>query len=206
MTQANHALHAQIDRLANKDAQALHILRQPSEWRPDAQRPLLIVVHPGDAIERLCDWSDIEQGGEVVERSIANQVGMAGEIGEILAGHDVVVLHRLSSTYLREPGADSAYERAIERCDEQGLVLYGDDLEAASAWFKANVAGLSQLEVEVFMTGAYADARYGCITAIGESLLAGNPRLKVQVSSWAPTDNANFSPRWSPPSERCVPT
>lgn len=210
MTHANRALHERISDLAEADSdadadvQALHILCQPVDWRPDAQKPLMIVVHPGDAIERLCDWPDYESGTEVVQLSVENQVGMADEIQDRLIDHDVIVLHRLSSTYLRESGVEPGYVCALDRCDEQGLVLYSDDLDAVSAWLKENVDGLGELDIDVFMTGAYADVQFGCITTIGKSLLEGNPALNIQVSRWAPTDNSNFSARWSP-TPRCAP-
>lgn len=166
--------------------------------RLDAERPLLLVIHPGDAIERACDWSGQEGEHEVVALSASNQQGMAEEIIDKLDSHDVVVLHRISSAYLYEGGVQNEYVDALSQCDQQGVILYGDDLEAATHWMLQNVSGLQEGRLEVFMTGAYANAEHGCITAVGKGLLEANPELKIKVSEWAPTDNNNFLPRWRP--------
>ncbi len=52
---------------------------------------------------------------------------------------------------------------------------------------------------EVFLTGAYSCAKYGCITDIGLRILAAFPHLQATVSQHSPTDSTSESPRWVPP-------
>jgi len=195
---ASNGISLAINALSASDFDGFKVIHQRNDWREDALRPLLVVVHPGDAIERACDWADKAVGAKVEAFSKANQAGMAKEILNKLETHDVIVLHRLSSSYLHEPGAIRDYCEVMDQCDAVGLVLYGDDLESASAWISTNVPGCMDKCIDVFMTGAYAASEYGCITAVGKALLLGNAGIKLKVSEHAPTDNSNDAPRWFP--------
>lgn len=200
------AIHQKIDSLsqlaesefAEGQDSDFAVVNAPAGWRTDARKPLLVIIHPGDAIERQCDWSNAEAGREVAAFSMKNQFGMAAEIAERLRTHDVLVLHRLSSPYLRQDGVDPLYRQALDDCDMDGVVLFGDDLVAAGEWIVENVPGARDESFEVFMTGAYADEQYGCITEVGKLLLKANPKLNISVSEHSPTDNSNSATRWNP--------
>lgn len=189
-------LDQRIHALYEQDESTFVQLSVPATWRTTPRTPLLVVIHPGDAIERACDWAGVKGGEAVVDMSIRCQTEMAAEIQRKLAHHDVVVVHRLSSSYLQEPGCESAYKNAIDDCNDKGLLLYGDDLAEISAWMNQHIAGIDSTDLKIFMTGAYADAEYGCITAVGKALLGCNPWLSIEISPWAPTDSSNSSPRW----------
>lgn len=165
---------------------------------PDATRPLLIIVHPGDAIEDGAGYNAFDREA-VIAFGLKNTNGMASEIMELLPVSDVVILHRASTVYaMLDAPQETPYKPYLTACNlasKSGAVLYGDDLKLASNWI------IEHMEVRtrpnIFMAGAYASADHGCITFIGEQLqLTGcGP---ITVSDHAPTDNANVSPRWVP--------
>ena len=172
------------------------VVRHDAQWRDDPRRPLLIFVHPGDALEFVSDWDDREVGRAVAAKAMLNQAGMGREIAERLHSHDVVVLHRTSSQYLKALGVDQTYARMTAACNKAGVVLFGDDLKQTSAWLLDH----AQLDAHsnVFMTGAYAELKYGCITALGKALQAAVEGITITVSSFAPTSNFVEEPRWNP--------
>ncbi len=162
----------------------------------DVGKPLLIIVHPGDAIEDGQGYPRAQRQ-QVIEFGKLNTDGMAGEISAMLETADIVILHRESSLFDILAGAVSPYIAACRSASERGTVLCGDDLDAASDWILENM-GVAE-RPSVFMTGAYACANYGCITAVGQRLQSAQcPPLSV--SQFAPTDNCNGSPRWIPES------
>lgn len=195
---AGAKIQKKIAALAESQSGDFEVLHHRPQWRSDPARPLLIVIHPGDAIERLCDWDDKEVGRQVADLSSANQQAMAREIKEKLGTHDVIVLHRLSSAYLQQGGVEHDYRDALKKCDAVALALYGDDLPAAASWMQVHVPGIHDRDLHLFMTGAYADEESGCITAIGKSLLEFNSELDVEVSMHAPSDQSNSQSRWRP--------
>lgn len=160
----------------------------------DARKPLLIIVHPGDAIEDGQGYPE-KQRQQVIDFGKFNTDGMAGEISAMLHNADIVVLHRESSLFDILGAGSSPYTEACRSASERGTVLCGDDLEAASDWILANMAVADR--PSVFMTGAYACADYGCITAVGRRLQS-DVCPSLSVSLFAPTDNCNGSPRWIP--------
>lgn len=196
-------LHKKIESLSEDNDGTFQVLENRAAQRTDCGKALLIVVHPGDAIDRACDWGDAAQGREIEEFSRRNQQNMAAQIIAKADTHDIVVLHRLSSTYLRQNGCKMLYQKAISQCDAQGTVLYGDDLPGAVRWLTENISGIDDQALEIFMTGAYACADFGCITEIGEGLLEVNNRLQIEVSQHAPTtgDPSNAG-RWEPLTDR----
>lgn len=172
------------------------VVRHDAQWRADPRRPLLVLVHPGDALEFVSDWDDREVGRAVAAKAMLNQAGMGREIAERLHSHDVAVLHRCSSEYLRDLEVDQTYARMTAACNKAGAVLFGDDLQQAAAWLLDH----AQLGAHstVFMSGAYAELKYGCITALGKTLQAAVKGITIRVSSFAPTSNFVEEPRWDP--------
>lgn len=188
-------LNKKLGKLADEDP-PFEVIKHPERWRETSAAPLLIVIHPGDALEFITDWSDREVGRGVVALSQANQAGMASEIKDKLQTHDALVLHRSSSTYLQAGGTHPEYRQAITDVERKGALLYGDDLDAAASWIieHAKAAGAPAIH----MTGAYADAESGCITAVGKAIQAAVPSVPITVSASSPTDNCNHAPRWNP--------
>lgn len=154
----------------------------------DASRSLVIVVHPGDAIERYL-------GPDVAAWSQANQAAMAAELEQALdAGHGAVVIHRASSAELRA-NAVLAWRDAVRRATDSGVVLYGDGVCDAGAWIAEHL--VQETTEQVHLLGAYADAEHGCITAVGQAISDRWPNLLVTVSPAAPADSSDCgTPSW----------
>lgn len=175
---------------------------------PIKERPLLIIIHPGDAIEDGIGYGDAIAAAEVVEFGRRNVIAMAREIDEKLATHDVVVLHRQSSidTFMRSDFGQflktekdiKPYAKMCIKASEQGQVLFGDDLDACAKWILENMNPVER--PEIFMTGAYACAQWGCITHVGKCLMKAGCN-QIEVSPHSPTDSSNYQPRWNPAGE-----
>lgn len=175
----------------------------PSVNPPDRTRPLLLIIHPGDAIEDGIGMRK-EDAEEVIEFGRKNALGMAAEINEKLPTHDVVVLHRLSSvdTFMTQfydfAGVGkmiAPYCKACIKASEIGSVLYGDDLESCAKWLIKHMDVTSR--PHIFMTGAYAGENDGCITFVGKALARAGC-ASITMSDHAPTDASNYTPRWDP--------
>lgn len=166
------------------------VLAAPS---PD-DRPLLIWVHPGDAVDDR-EAFDTREGHE---RSLNHQRQMAAEIMDRMRGHQVVVLHRFSSDWAFEKKrAQLAYREAMAAVtqDPTTVVLFGDDLPEVSDWLLAhqNV----QARPSVFMTGAWSDPEYGCVATVGKGLEAGGVR-GIELSAWSPSEPGSTEGQWQP--------
>ena len=180
-------------------------------WRvassEDGRNPLLVIVHPGDAIET-------DAGNQQIRREAARcQENMAAEIGRLSnGGWDCVVLHRSScAQYAPGKAQKSVAEqmrREIQALHATGTVLYGDDLGAAGNWMEDHLDLESRPAIR--LTGAYADPLHGCVTAIGEGIQAYlaeiGGRATVSLSEhayagpggterWQPQAAASLGPR-----------
>lgn len=169
-------------------------------------RPLLIWVHPGDAVEDKegFDPPDDEDDEDLYENTRQFQAMMSREILDRLDTHQVVVIHRYSDQYaFEEEQAQWDYQRAMADVGEEPSTvhLFGDDLAAASAWMVAN------LDVEnrpVFMTGAYSHPDHGCLAAVGKALQAAD--ATIEVSGWAPSEPGSVANIWTPSPATPAPT
>ncbi len=186
----------------------LAVLRDPQE-PVDPMRPLLVLVHPGDAIE--ANWRGLgEVGPEVLRFSLACQTGMAEEIEEALAdGWDAVVLHRGSCSQFETDAARRhvcpALRDAIQSVHDRGHVLHGDDLEAAADWISTRLS--TALRPALRLSGAYSDPEHGCVTAVGRALMRTSPGVRVELSQhsypgpdagerWDPEKDTGSAPRF----------
>lgn len=153
-----------------------------------ADRDLVIVVHPGDAVEAGL-------GPEIAAWSASNQDGMARELELAMqAGVRVVVIHRTSSQDLVHL-ATAAWRGAVQRATAAGCVLYGDGVDAAGHWLAEHV--VCERTQQVLMLGAYASLQYGCITAVGQAVAQRWPSLQIRVSAHAPADTSDWGEvRW----------
>lgn len=167
--------------------------------------PLLVVVHPGDAIPFVTADLKPQQRQALLDTARSAQPGMAQEIEARLdAGHDVVVLHRQSTLAgIIEGNIDgdrgsvvaAAFAKAVARASGTGASLYGDDLRAALEWLVG--PGNALKRPEVFLTGAYCDADHGCVTFLGRGL-EHHGAENVQLSPHALSSDDNSEPRWVP--------
>lgn len=170
---------------------------------------VLLIVHPGDVIEHPFGWSSQALSNAVVQASLSNQAAIAKQIVQRLPDALTVVLHRESSAQILEslgskhrkkpapcPWIDKEYVNAIDEASRQGVMLYGDDLDQAAKWILQS--GWIADDANIFMTGAYSDATFGCITHLGKCLLKGKPDLTITVDPASPTDASNSVSRWVP--------
>lgn len=181
------------------------VIEAPHGLGYDTAKPLMVIVHPGDALECPDDWGTRKEGLKVMRFAMKNQEHMGREIEDCLGTHDVVVLHRSSSTQLIEnrfsEWVSMEYFGSLDAAHAQGAILFGDDLPTAAKWIIDHALTPTPGQPSrphVFMTGAYAAAKHGCLTAIGKAIEAHAPGLPISVSEWSPTDNSNHSPRWQP--------
>jgi hypothetical protein len=169
---------------------------------PRSDRPLLIWIHPGDAIE---DREAFDRR-EDYENTRQFQARMAEEIEDLVLTHQVVVLHRESSGYaFDQEHAYPEYADALAMVEELSttVLLYGDDLDQVSAWLIAEL-GANQ-RPQVFMTGAWSDPQHGCVAIVGQALdRAGAPVLRV--SSWSPSEPGSIADVWQPEPKSVPPT
>ena len=165
----------------------------------DPARPLVVVVHPGDMVEVQGGWRP-EDWERVLAKSIESQSGPARDLADWRReGADFVLLHRGSCSQLAHGGlytVDSWFAREIAAARQAGTVLYGDDLEEAARWM------LDHLHVAqrpaIYMAGAYADADYGCLTAIGQ-MLEPVARGRITVSEHALAKGDRWVPHLGTP-------
>lgn len=175
----------------------LHVLFDNPDRDPS--RPLVIVVHPGDAVEPGMDESHEFTGalGDDLDRWLYRNK----RNGAV----DAVVLHRFSSDYIESGGTSSCsqeWAEAVIDAMRTGSTLYSDRLEETAAWIaeRYDVGSRS----EVYMTGAYADPESGCITAIGTALQKHG--AKIVLSECAPSDYCSTEDQWDPEATACSPS
>jgi hypothetical protein len=165
---------AVLDRAGDEVPDLAPWRRGPAGPEQASRRPLLVIVHPGDAIE--AEWRGYGcHGGDVLRQSMACQDGMGAEIRALLDdGWDAAVLHRRSCGQFHSgKGArhvSGVLRAALEGVHRRGAVLYGDDTDAAVTWLDGHM-GLRQRPA-IHLTGAYADPGTGCVTATGQGIVA----------------------------------
>lgn len=163
------------------------------EGEVSVDRPLVLWIHPGDACEFDADDEEIR------DFSFECQGGMAEELlsmGEC----DIVVLHRVSSDYAFENArrVDAGCYEAMAQLinDERTTHLYGDDLNADSAWVLEHMR--THNRPRVFLTGAWSDPVYGCVAAVGQALHAAGV-TNMDVSQSSPSEPGSTENVWQPP-------
>jgi hypothetical protein len=165
----------------------------------DPTLPLVIWVHPGDACESDHDDRDVRDISIDLQHQMGRELLQFGPC-------NAVVLHRVSSEYAFEENyrvADNYHRAMCEALvDERVTHLFGDDLNAASAWLIEHMA--TQQRPEIFLTGAWSHPEYGCVAAVGQALhAAGTQRLHLSYSS--PSDPGDCSEVWQPPAPELAP-
>lgn len=197
----NFKIAGDISRYGRQEKAAFHVIHH-DDARHVFDRPLVIIVHPGDMIEHGAGFGNtpegIEQSVRVRAISQQRQSATARQVREWREfGADVVVLHRESCTQFNGRNAsrhaDQDLKLEIKTAWSSGTVLFGDDLDKAAAWMISNL-GIAE-RPHVYLSGAYADPEYGCITAIGKALerVIGSDRITVSEFSHISGDD-----RWKP--------
>lgn len=167
------------------------IEHQPS--LQDPARPLVILVHPGDLIQ-VTDGYDPEPQRKALSafwRYTGD--GTRQELATLRKqGYDFCVLHRSSCAQFARFSKFRVIGRSlwaeIQRGQKRGTVLYGDDLEKASAWMIGNL-GIAGRPM-VHLAGAYSDPQHGCLTAIGRAIEKVIGGKRMAVSAFSPPENA----------------
>lgn len=158
----------------------------------DAQRPLVVLVHPGDMILLTDSYDAPAQRAAVAAFWGHIGLGTSNELADLRAeGADFCVLHRSSCT--QYPGF-SKYRRVgfglwkeIKAGHRRGTVLYGDDLEAAARWMIEHLHIADRPRIH--LAGAYSDPKHGCLTYLGQALRKVAGPGKIVVSPFSPPGN-----------------
>lgn len=175
----------------------------PIKHRPDhhsPERPLVIVVHPGDMIEYRYMWDDPVVRDAVMSFWQHNEHGTTQELAEWRKkGADFVVLHRSSCEEFQDIAAGRYTGHRlwaeIKLGHKRGTMLFGDDLDRASAWIIANLHVVDR--PHIFLAGAYSDPKDGCLTTIGRKIEAVVGPERISVSKFSPPE-ASPGKVWRP--------
>lgn len=137
-------------------------------------RPLLVVVHPGDITE-------VDGSREVREHSTAAQLALA----DLLDGWqgEVAILHRQSCVeFMDETGrAEWALTAALKQARKVAVqISYGDDLDDFVKDLEPAVTGRSSVTV----AGAYRDPKHGCVDYVAKLLCQKCVQVKIDPSSY----------------------
>ena len=191
-----------LRKLDNDDEADFQVLAT-SPNPPSSEQPLFVIVHPGDALQNPFAWGESKEYlTDVLPYSMKSQAGMAEEgLARILAGDDVVLLHRGSCSQFSEKRSnhwiDKNFARMISLARTQGAVLFGDDLQAVYVWLMQSYE--LSTRPHILLTGAYADAENGCVTALGTFMEAVVMRGRLAVSPHAMSGNVpSDSQAWIP--------
>lgn len=169
-------------------------------------RPVLLWIHPGDAVEDAGAFACTEGGEDLHQNSRDFQDAMGeaacGQIGK----RQTVILHRLSDGYaFDDEMAEAVYQEAMEKaCAEAStLHLFGDDLDAAADWLIANLGGADGIAgLPIYMIGAYSHPEHGCLAHVGQRLEAAGAQVEVHPCS--PSEPGSCADAWVPAQSRGV--
>lgn len=146
----------------------------------DVNRPALVFVHPGDAIEVSHGLSRIARD-RLFEESVSQQQAAGAEIIKMLNDPlDVIVLHRDSSCALFESADrnyDEYYREAVIRTSVNGVLYFGDRLEEAVEAIGRTLS--IQHRPRVLVTGAYGNPKDGCAAFVARALHRANANTQI---------------------------
>ncbi len=168
-----------------------------------AERPLVVVIHPGDMIETGVGYPpEVRQAVNMFWHH--NSQGTARELSQWRKkGADFVVLHRMSCEQFPEQEARSRnfgggklpIWAEIKRGHTRGTMLFGDDLKSAANWMIRNLHIKDR--PHIFLAGAYSTPDSGCLTAIGQAFEQVVGPDRISVSEFSPPA-ASPGPVWRP--------
>lgn len=176
------------------EANDFHVVAGREHLAPE--RPLYLVVHPGDVVQSDNDVAYSRNRAAIQDYSRGCQSGIEEDVTRLLkAGWDVAVLHRFSSSYaFGVSGSLQEYEEAMDQIHIDGLVLFGDALDEAAAWLIAEAAAATR--PAVMLSGAWSDAATGCIAALGRALQKAGARVHLADSACVSPDGSGRE--WRP--------
>jgi hypothetical protein len=165
----------------------------------DAVRPLIVIVHPGDAIQDPAGYS--HGYAEVKAYSFACQQGMADDLRAWLKDDtDIVILHRTSCAQLSKRGdwINENYRSAIKEARLRALILFGDDIPEVVKTLQTRAFASQRHDIRLI--GAYNDPETGCVSGIGQRLEVFCPSGSIRISEYCVTGNGPGNPAWIPKS------
>lgn len=177
-----------IRQLGKSDEMSFDVIHHDAS-RHSPERPLVVLIHPGDMIEDPRGWerNDYRSVGHF---SKANQRGTALDLQTWRkAGADAVVLHRSScEQFDKGYGKEEDFKLEIKTTWKTGSVVFGDDLEKAVAWMVQNLHIADR--PHIYMAGAYADPETGCLSYVADQFEAIVGSDRITVSDYAYPGNA----------------
>ncbi len=162
----------------------------------DANRPLYVLVHPGDVVQSDNDVAFSDNAKGIQDYSRSCQAGIENDVERLQRyGWDLAVLHRFSSSYaFGVSGCIQEYTEAVDTIHEVGLVLFGDNLREAADYLIAEMDAVSRPAIQ--LSGAWSEDRTGCIAALGQMLEEAGARVYLADSACLSPDGAGEE--WSP--------
>lgn len=156
------------------------------------ERPLVVIVHPGDLVEGLKDHGpDYDITADAMHDQ-AHDIQL-----ELGAGAELVVLHNGDSLRLLEESdciGQRHLARAVQTAMDTGFVAWGRDMEAAGRWL---VEGLGAAERPyVLLTGTYAGVEHGATAMLGA--LLEEHGAEVRISDNVMASQGSYDNRWEP--------
>ena len=154
--------------------------------------PLVIVVHPGDLVERLrAGAADVHVTAEAMQ-------GQARDIGvAMLDGADAAVLHGRSSLLLLrewECSEQLMFQRAIQSIMDNGSLAWARKMEAAARWILDELSGAQRCYI--LLAGTNAEPGRGPTAVLGALLEAAGAR--VRVSDFVMGNRGTYDGCWAP--------
>lgn len=199
-------IDVRIDQLAQRDDNDFLVLRVPDAVAPS--KPLYILIHPGDAVQKHDDLESCEDDvhEQIFEYSQSCQSTMGSELlGLDTDVWDVAILHRQSTayTFCNQVDIDDDYYDAIHQlnADENAAILYGDDLDAASTFLLDTMRAKDRPLVVI--AGAWSHVNGGCVELVGKRLDAAGVALKSSRGTCISPDGAEEE--WLPQGGRAEP-
>ena len=160
----------------------------------DPQRPLMVIIHPGDMVETDAGWGEPKAAATVQAFWSHNGLGLRSEMAKARKeGYDIVVVHRESSVEFFSGSRRHSLARRLwteHFCPlfSQASTFWADNLDAVVAWLCGNTN--PQTRPSIHLAGAYACPQTGCVTAVGKGLLAaGVESARLSVSPFSPPSN-----------------
>lgn len=191
---------SEIERLSDEDDADFRVLA--TDESADAARPLLIVVHPGDAVQKRADVQHSSDPEGILAYSRSCQEAMGSELSRLdYDKWNVVLIHRFSSSYsfANDNDLDFTFSDEIGDLDgDSATILWGDDLKAAAQYLITELKASERPLVVV--TGAWSDADWGCVTTVGRQLEAAGAPVRLSTSACISPDGSGVE--WMPKAGR----
>lgn len=151
----------------------------------DTTRPLIVLVHPGSLMGSYAmHYEDAaearETGGGLVMEPGELRTEVAGDV-RAFPGDRAVVL----GDFIDEISDDDDLRAAVDGVWRDGIVLYAsqddDQLRDAAAWLVRHARAVERPFVR--LTGAWADADNGCVSAVAKDLAAAGATVEIAANA-----------------------